>query len=62
MSYYGSREFNCACMHRYEQHMHQRLMANLRLQQSKRRYVLPTGRWFDVIGSPQILDEDYRLH
>ena len=43
----------------YEQHMHHCLMANLRLSQSKNsvQYVLPTGRWFDVIGSPQYLTE-----
>lgn len=41
----------------YEQHMHHRLLAKLRREHPSCRYVLPTGRAFEWIGSPQYLAE-----
>jgi 3-oxo-5-alpha-steroid 4-dehydrogenase 3 / polyprenol reductase len=41
----------------YEQHMHHRILAKLRLQHPETTYILPSGRWFDYIGSPQYLAE-----
>lgn len=42
----------------YEQHMHHHLLAQLRREQPTHcRYVLPIGRAFDWIGSPQYLAE-----
>jgi 3-oxo-5-alpha-steroid 4-dehydrogenase 3 len=42
----------------YEQDAHHRIMAKLRLESEDRQgYILPRGRWFDRIGSPQYLAE-----
>jgi 3-oxo-5-alpha-steroid 4-dehydrogenase 3 / polyprenol reductase len=41
----------------YEQHMHHRILAKLRLQHPRTNYILPSGRWFEYLGSPQYLAE-----
>ena len=41
----------------YQQHLHHCLLAKLRQGQSTELYLLPSGRWFNFIGSPQYLAE-----
>lgn len=41
----------------YEQHIHHRILSRLRQVHKSGNYVLPKGRWFNYIGSPQYLTE-----